>query len=222
MTKFEQLRDTLRKELLEEQYATGSRFPSVYELAERFDINKTTANKVLVALMTEGFLGRGENSRAGMKVRTPHPYPCGKIAFFGSIQSSFAALLAEGIFSAAYQNDLIAALLNPHPEDMHGILLKLEQSGFMGILMTGGYLLSTTLPVIYMDVNLPDFSGFQVSCDTFESGRAIVRELLNAGHREIVFYTSREMARSPTLGVRKAMLEAGYKTIENRFYRSMD
>ena len=53
------LTETLKLELSNGQYPRGTKFPSEYELAERFGINKTTANRAVTQLVNLGLLERG-------------------------------------------------------------------------------------------------------------------------------------------------------------------
>lgn len=53
---YQQIVDLLRRELAEGKYPAESRFPSERELAARFGISRTTANKVLSMLMADRLL----------------------------------------------------------------------------------------------------------------------------------------------------------------------
>lgn len=69
MTRFEtigkskQFFDFLKNEILSGEYKAGDKFPSIRELAEKYDISKITVNSVMSRLVTEGLLfvqqGRG-------------------------------------------------------------------------------------------------------------------------------------------------------------------
>lgn len=51
------LAEICRKAILNGDFAAGERFPSERELAERYDVSRATANKVISSLITEGLLG---------------------------------------------------------------------------------------------------------------------------------------------------------------------
>lgn len=53
---YRQIVDLLRKELAEGLYPIQTRFPSERDLAERFSVSRTTANKILSVLVSEGTL----------------------------------------------------------------------------------------------------------------------------------------------------------------------
>jgi len=50
------LAEICRKAILDGDYPSGEKFPSERELAERFDVSRATANKVLSTLIAEGLL----------------------------------------------------------------------------------------------------------------------------------------------------------------------
>lgn len=50
------LADLCRESILNGDFAAGDRFPSERELAERYEVSRATANKVISALVTEGLL----------------------------------------------------------------------------------------------------------------------------------------------------------------------
>lgn len=51
-----QIVDVLRTELTDGRHPAGARFPSERELADRFSVSRTTANKILSVLVSEGRL----------------------------------------------------------------------------------------------------------------------------------------------------------------------
>jgi GntR family transcriptional regulator len=53
---YQQIVELLRRELMEGKYPSDGRFPSERELAARFEISRTTANKVLSMLLADGLL----------------------------------------------------------------------------------------------------------------------------------------------------------------------
>jgi len=53
---YQQIIDMLRQEVTEGIHPTGARFPSERDLADRFAISRTTANKILSVLVSEGLL----------------------------------------------------------------------------------------------------------------------------------------------------------------------
>ena len=63
MGKTESIVEILKQELAEGKYPVNSRFPSEYELSDRFNVNKKTANKAVTLLVTEGLLERGRGGK---------------------------------------------------------------------------------------------------------------------------------------------------------------
>lgn len=53
---YQQIVSMLRQELMDGRYSVSSRFPSERELAQRFEVSRTTANKILSVLVADGLL----------------------------------------------------------------------------------------------------------------------------------------------------------------------
>lgn len=224
-TKFESLLETLRENLRNGTYPSGSRFPSVYELARMFDINKTTANKISIALMSEGYLARAGSSRAGLTVQSNLPFPSGKIALIGGIRHPFFADIAAGVFNEALQKNYLAVPMAPPITQLDSCLRLLEHSAFQGIVSYSYGKLDTALPVVYLETDVLNFKGIQVSSDNFKGGKRMVELLLKAGHRDILFYFGSNPEVHPTAriaGMFEAARAGGIEDLRRRTFRSVE
>ena len=105
--KFELILSALRNELWSGVYPLGARFPSEYELADRFGVNKMTANKAVSQLVFEGYLqrgGRGSNT----KVIMTEKFPKGYFVYIAPLAHEINRLILTGIENYAHSNLLIA------------------------------------------------------------------------------------------------------------------
>ncbi|MBR2625977.1 MAG: substrate-binding domain-containing protein [Lentisphaeria bacterium] len=220
--KFEEILQQLQRELQAGKYPVGSRFPSANELALRFNINRTTANKISLVLLNNGILRRTGSTRAGLTVADPaSAEPVIKIALIGSITHSFFAKIASGFFAAAAKNNVLVMPFNPEFKQLDSLLRKLENSGFKGIGTYSFGKLDTTLPVIYLEPEELDPPLPSVAGDTRQGGHKIIEAIKNAGHKEIAFcfadvFSDPRSARIQ--GMTEAALQAGWHDVEKRIF----
>lgn len=218
--------DLILQQLLQElqagKYPTGSRFPSTGELAMRFNINRTTAHKLSLALLNRGILRHAGSTRAGLIVSAAAPAETmPKIALIGSILHPFFARIASGFFAAAAKNNVLVMPFNPEFKQLDSLLRKLENSGFKGIGTYSFGKLDTTLPVIYLEPDELDPPLPSVAGDTRQGGHKIIEAIKNAGHKEIAFcfadvFSDPRSARIQ--GMTEAALQAGWHDLEKRIF----
>ena len=213
----------LREELNRKQYELNSRFPSEYDLADRFGVNLKTANKAVSLLTAEGYLKRGRGRQGTIVVRHTL-FPRKHIAFIGNIQHPFIALQAHGVQAAALEDNSLVSLIGPAPSDLNRILNELPGTKIDGIVCTCyGLLPDIGLPVVYLEDRVgetvfPDFAA----CDSYQAAYQMMQELLKRGHRDIVllFQTSNNPQRLQ--GYYDAMREAGISDYEKRTFRMFE
>lgn len=220
--KFEEILQQLHRELQDGKYPVGSRFPSASELALRFNINRTTANKLSLVLLNEGILRRAGSSRAGLIVASESlPLEMTKVALIGSINHPFFAKIASGFFAAAAKKNLLAMPFNPEFKQLDVLLRKLENSGFKGIATFSFGKLATSLPVVYLEPEELYPPAPSVASDTRRGGQLMIESLKAAGHREVVFYFSDVFSepRSARIeGILEAAHRAGWHDAEKRIF----
>jgi len=220
MEKLEQVLTTLKKELEEGQFAPGSRFPSEYDLARRFFINKKTANKAVSLLASDGFLVRGKRGQ-GTHVAGSPPYPKGQLVFLGSVLLAFYAEVFHGIQCRALQRDYMTYYFAPPPHELNTSLKKLYRSSVQGIITNAyGRLGSCLLPVIYVDYEPPaDESHLHmITCNNYLGGHDMMKEIIARGHRNIVIYFHHDLMSDRLRGFHDAMREAGITDVEERTF----
>ena len=223
MSKTDEMLEILRKELESGKYPQGTRFPSEYELADRFNVNKKTANKTVSLLAAEGMLRRGRGGQ-GTLVQKIRRFPRRHIAFIGNIQHPYIAKLAHGVQSAALEDNALTSLIGPPPDHLSTVLAELDNMKIDGIItLSYGLLSGVRIPVIYLEDQLgearyPDF----VSCDSYHSGRQMMNELLRRGHRNIVILFQTKNNPERLHGYYDAMREAGIHDYRERTFRLLE
>ena len=177
----------LKKELQNGTYPIGSHFPSEYELADMFLINKKTANKAVSILVEEGYLER-KRGRGGTVVRRTFKYPNHHILLIMSVDVRFYAKIANGIQTAALQDNSLVSIAAPELGQISSLMKNAKSIGINGIISSGfGILPDEGLPVIYLEDRLGNTTYPEyVACDSYSGGYKIMKEVLSRGHRDIV------------------------------------
>lgn len=214
---------TLREELNAGKYELNSRFPSEYQLAERFGVNKTTANKAVALLIVEGYLKRGRGGQGTIVVRQ-YAFPKKHLAFIGDIRQPLDAAMLHGIQATALADHSLVSLTAPPPENLNEVLNELKNMKIDGIITTSYWFLPETgIPTIYLEDNVgnlktPDY----VACDSYQAGYQMMNELLKRGHRDIVLLCQASNNQDRLRGYYDAMREAGIVDYEKRTFQVME
>lgn len=215
--------DLLRQEIQDGKYPINSRFPSEFELGERFSINKKTANKIVTLLVAEGFLKRGIGKQ-GTLVRQIEKYPKYHIAFLGSLKPPHYARIVDGLQAAAIRDHSMVSVFSPDQE-FFGTVLQYLQSLQVDAIVANGYglLPETGIPVIYVeDQNGPLIFPEFVTCDSFTAGYQLARSVLEKGHREIVFLYHIRNNPHRLEGMYRALEEYGITDGKSRTFTLME
>ena len=223
MEKLELILKTLRRELEDGRYAHLAHFPSEYELSERFGVNKKTANKAVSLLVAGGLLVRGTRGQ-GTRVVSGLLFHREQIAFIGELTSPYYANVFHGIQNAAMSRRYLVTYLSPSGR-IADVLKMLSHSPVKGIVTHAyGRLETAGIPVVYIDHELQ--AGEQdlhtISCNNYQGGYEIMREVIARGHRDIVIYFHPALMRERLTGFYRAMSEAGIEDCEERTFYSME
>ena len=170
----------------------GKRIPSKYDLAERFQINKMTANSAVEELVVKGYLER--RARGGGTVVRPRSSRFkGAIAVFtGDVSVSYYSSLLIGIQEGAqaygYNTLFYHRLVNNDPEET---VQFLKMGGVSGVVIANFYHLSTLdLPALWIDKNrIPVLRGEfnHLMHDDYHGGQMLASHLYELGHRRIIY-----------------------------------
>lgn len=219
MEKIDPMLTELRAELSAGKYGDDAHFPSEYELAERFGVNKKTANKAVSLLVAEGWLYRGRRGQ-GTLVAPQKPFPRGQLCCIYVLKNLYQSQFLQGAQSAALEHEYLLNYSSPAPSDLPNFLKRLENSPVRGIL-TGAYGdLNSKLPVIYIDrvLSNPSDTCYSVTCNNYQGGYEMMKLLLERGHRNIVIFFNRRLMPDRLTGFYDALKEAGIPDVEKRTF----
>lgn len=181
----------LKNELAEKKFPIGSRFPSAYELADRFGVTRGTASRAVDALVSAGLLERLVRG-GGTRVLQEEPFPKGQIAFIGTVKANYTAEILKGAADAALLKKYIISVLNPPLQYLQHYLDGFKNTPFQGILTIayGPIQAPEGIPVIHVNQEFPetDTVHHAVCSDNYGGGRQMMKEILAAGHRDIAFF----------------------------------
>ena len=133
--KFELILTALRNEIQNGTYPSGGRFPSEYELADRFGVNKMTANKAVSQLVYEGYLqrgGRGSNTKVIMTEKIPKGY----FAYVASLVHEANCQFLTGIENYAFAHGYSVIFLAPPVDALASCISRLQHPDIVGIMTT--------------------------------------------------------------------------------------
>lgn len=220
--KFEMILTTLRNEIQNSIYPLGGRFPSEYELAERFGVNKMTANKAVSQLVYEGYLqrgGRGSNT----KVIMIEKFPKGYFVYIAPVAHEINRQILTGIENYAFTNGYSVLFYAPPAEQLSQNMHRLTRPEITGILTTSYGLLDVPgKNVIHLEMSLPETNRTHhtVCSDYYSAGRKMLEELINRGHREIILYHYPYIISNSMhlwkKGALEVMQSSGIHDVENR------
>ena len=218
----------LRKELAEGNYPEGSRFPSEIDLANRFEINKTTANRIVSVLVAEGLLKRGVRG-SGTYVIKEEAFPKGQIAFIAPLGHYHVTSILRGASDYALTRKYVVTPVVPSVQTLNRYLKLLRNSPFKGILTSSYETVDAPdgIPVIHIDQDFPpgDRVHHAVNADNYSGAREMMRKAIAAGHREIAIFQS-DMTNihggKIISGYLDAMREAGIPDPEKRIFQCVE
>lgn len=192
MSKITELSAELRKLLESGIYPAGSRFPSEYELMNRFDVSRLTANKAVALLTAEGLLERGRRG-SGTFVRCERKFPLGWFAAIEDFNHPYNMGMIAGAAQTAFANGYMLSVFKPDQSGILGILQSLARSDCLGVLTvaygTGVLPADFSKPVVYLDCGVEDQPGrllHTVMCDNYGAAHEMMTRIIRSGKKEIV------------------------------------
>ena len=193
MSKITDLAAELRKLLSSGLYPPGARFLSEYEIENRYNISRITANKAVSILVAEGLLERGKRG-SGTFVKQPSKFPKGWIAAIENLSTIYNTQVFAGAAQEAYAQGYVLSILRPQASGIADILNNLAKSDCIGII--GFNTLLEMIPanypkaVIHLDgvLNTPESRNkHSVTCTNRAAAYEMMSHIIAAGKKEIVF-----------------------------------
>lgn len=168
----------------------GSRIPSEYMLAERFGIDKGTANRAVSTLVTRGYLKRTRGAGGTVLIRSGI-FPRYRFVYTGVLPKyhSFYSRLTMGLMESAYAAECSMTMIPcSRIEDFKSFEEHLEMLD-PDLLFVGGHVPPFKLPdkpVVAMDSWCLRGRGENIwllNPDNYEAGRLMIDEIWKRGHR---------------------------------------
>ena len=224
MSKITDLAAELRKLLESGCYPAGARFPSEYELMNRYQVARLTANKAVALLTAEGLLERGRRG-SGTFVRCERKFPRGWFAMITSLNNLYSMGIIAGASEISLDNGCMLSVFQPGQARILSLVDSLARSDCLGILSMEhgvGYLPSDyPKPAVYLDTGVEDQPGkklHSVTCDNYGAAHEMMTRIIASGKKEIVML-GREGSlnlKQRLAGFRDAMQEHGIGDAERR------
>lgn len=201
----------IQAEIERGRWRTGDKIPSQYQLAERFGVNKLTANKAVTELVAKGLL-EVRRGPAGTVVSKTTPRHKGVLAQLVSLSGAYGRDLLKGGQQAARMREyaLVYSQITPDddPADYWDWLRSVNP---MGIVTSGhGTIpLDIDFPVVYLDsVPIDRLDKNWITFDNVSGGAELARNLIELGKRDLVFIMIYGGAKSCETRVDSFMREA--------------
>lgn len=241
--KSKQFYDFLKNEIISGEYSEGDKFPSIRELASKYNISSITVNSVISNLVTEGLLyvvqGRGtfvaEKKRESKKKKKM----IGVMLFDFSLESNVEA----GIFNSIQQNLKDEYYVVPYNSYNKLELFYKGIKGFSELEADGMILIPPTsedydpalvkslivpgIPVVFINRNIPDIKADFLAMDFDKATFKAVKHLIDKKRSKIILLKSDSASLFKQMynGYLRAHEEAGLKYDEEFFiewHKSMD
>lgn len=197
----------------------GDKIPSEYELAERFEVNKSTANKAVGKLVERGFLRRFRGA-AGTVLEKKALKNRGTIAYQTLLLSgfTFCAKMLKGAALAARANGYA---IQYYEADAQGDQLwdDIADSGALGVLSTGTGKQPINYPLPVMHVgSIMDGNYNSVHSDDYQGAVKLAELLLRRGHRSpvMLFGYIDEVMQWRLRGFTDVFRQAGISAVDSR------
>lgn len=185
----------------------GQKIPSEYLLASRFAVNKTTANKAVALLVSEGFLARKQG--AGTFVANEFAAPVPAIGFYTNLRAgSYFQHLMIGAQEEAAERGYGTMFFQAPGWEMEIDLARfwnfIRATGIKGLIINRPFQKALRqLPSLFLDTSVPSRQVDQVQVDNVQGGRLLAGHLIECGHTQAAFVSqdpSRDDLRSRAAG----------------------
>ena len=229
MNKTDKIFAELKKRLEDGIYPENSKFPSESLLADEFNVNKMTINKIVSMLAEQKYLIRGLRG-AGTKVAEISARPRGAIAFLSPL-TPYTIQILRGVYAEAIRFNFHVIVESPPIDELEHRLKMLQNANIKGVISAtyGIPKLPEDMLLFCIDAN-PAGNNPQVhfiNSDNYLGGTQMMTEILRHGHREILifsserFHSDRNAPKTPRVqGFHKIMQNNGINDFEERTFYS--
>ena len=214
--KIDILYEALLDQILQEKFKPGDKFPSEYELAERYKVNKSTANKAVERLVANEYLIR-TRGRGGTIVSSCRHFIKGVIGYRLLLLSAgtYSAQLLKGAQKAASANGYALQYIEcEFPEDEHW--QEISKMSLKGILFTASSCPPEGFKIPSINVGRNNHGNY-IHADYYHGGQLIADFLYNHGHRNVACISNEKRDSMTVCGFFDRMKELGVEGNSCRF-----
>jgi DNA-binding LacI/PurR family transcriptional regulator len=186
-----EIRDALVGRIRAGRLKSGQKVPSEYALAREFGVNKTTANKAVSMLVSEGYLCRKRG--AGTFVADEFAGKAPLLGMYVNVRASaYAAQLLVGAQEeAAARGYGMVFFQSPtwgHEVDEDRLWRYVRSTNIRGLIINRPYQRRLEdIPTLFLDTTVPSEDVDQVQVDNLQGGRILAQHFLACGHRQVAF-----------------------------------
>ena len=227
-----QLHNQLRQLIHSGRWPNASRIPSENELTSHLNISRSTVRLALQQAELEGLIERIAGRGTFVAYAPTENHQRHLIAFVtGGIDAENHLLMLSGaeheVRARGYQ--IVFSTAKNQDEELQ-ILERVEEDNIAGVLLWANALSTrsqqhtiaryqqVSVPVVLMDRKIPSFECDYVTSDNYGGARALMRHLIELGHRHIVFLSHDIVEIFPVMeryrGYCEALQEAGLPTAD--------
>ncbi|MBR2426890.1 MAG: substrate-binding domain-containing protein [Lentisphaeria bacterium] len=178
-------------------YKIGGRIPSEYQLAQKFNVDKGTANRAVAQLVTRGYLKRTRGAGGTILLRK-ELFPLKKLVYIGVIPSihSFYARLLKGLEESAYAAGCSLTVLPIGFVKNYQVFSERLAALQPDAVFVGGespVVKLPDVPVLCLDTMVKHGNGdktYLINPDNFTAGRILLENIWKHGHRKVLHYSS--------------------------------
>jgi len=198
-----QLHNQLRQLIHSGRWLNATRIPSENELTSHLNISRSTVRLALQQAEVEGLIERIAG-RGTFVSYTPVKHRASRLISFvtGGIDAENHLLMLNGaeqevrahgyqiVFNTAKnQDEELQILERLSADDIAGALLWANARSAQSSTSNVGRYKQLPIPIVLMDRKIAGFSCDYVTSDNYGGARALMRHLINLGHKRIVFMT---------------------------------
>ncbi len=229
MEKYKEILSVLTKQLESGKYRVGERFPSEWQLVERFKVGRATINKAVDKLVADGWLERGVRG-SGTRVKSVHQLIRGRILYLGNLAHPTYVAAVRGMTSRAFFRGYFTACAEPPDFELDSFLsTAVAMQEYSGIVACCYGVIGKRypgLPVVYLDqpgISLKEYAELHhVISDNEEACYKMMKVVETRGYRCPVIYTDNNCRLnerfSRVLGFRKALEEMKLNDLDRRIF----
>lgn len=216
--------DYLLEKIKNGSYKIGGRIPSEYQLAQKFNVDKGTANRAVSRLVTLGYFKRTRGAGGTVLVRN-ELFPVRKFVYYGVIPlyHSFYSRLLQGLLHSAYAAGCSLNILSNKGIVNFQIFSDRLAALQPDAVFVGGQSHIIDLPDVpifcldTMVVHGSRENTYLINPDNFMAGRILLEEIWKKGHRKVLHYSSPstiDVQRERYLGAKQRAEELGIELRE--------